>query len=196
MVSPFRQLALVSVTLLALVPIQTAHAQVDITGTRTGAFVYTFSVFNGSNATLAALSLDIPVNSVLTNLMAPTGFLITYDADPALDGSLPGRVDFLEDADPLTPQAFDVFTTISGFSFESVSSFAPSTYVSLDLNGTTYLPPPGGVTFPGMTTLTAAPEPGTLALITLAGVPAALLLRRNRRGTASLSTTKGTFSSC
>lgn len=195
MVSPFRQLALVGVTLLALVPIQTAHAQVDVTGTRTGAFVYTFSVFNGSAATLAALSLNIPVNSVLTNLMAPTGFLITYDADPALDGSLPGRVDFLEDADPLTPQAFDVFTTISGFSFESVTSFAPSTYVSLDVNGMSYVPPPGGVTFPGTTTLTA-PEPGTLALITLAGVPAALLLRRNRRGNASLSTTKGTLSSC
>ncbi|WP_309714220.1 PEP-CTERM sorting domain-containing protein [Armatimonas sp.] len=196
MVSPLRQLALVSVTLLALVPLQAAHAQVNVTGTRTGSFVYTFSVFNGSNATLAALSLDIPVNSTLTNLVAPTGFLIAYDANPALDGSLPGRVDFLEDADPFTLQAFDMLTTISGFSFESGSSFAPSTYVGLDINGTSYLPPPGGVTFPGVTVLTAAPEPGTLALITLAGVPAALLLRRNRRGTASLLTTKGTISSC
>ncbi len=196
MVSPFRQLALVGVTLLALIPIQTAHAQVDITGTRTGAFVYTFSVFNGGAAPLAALSLDIPVNSALTNLIAPTGFLIVYDADPALDGSLPGRIDFLEDADPFTPQSFDIATLISGFSFESTSSFAPSTYESLDINGMSYVPPPGGVIFPGTTTLTAAPEPGTLALLTLAGLPTALLLRRNRRGNASLSTTKGTLSSC
>jgi hypothetical protein len=178
MVSPLRHLTWVILVGAALVPSQAAHAQVSVVGNRTGSFTYTFSVINSTSVALAALSLDIPVNSTLTNLTAPTGFFIAYDPNPALDGSLPGRVDFLEDADPLTLQSFDAFTTIAGFSFESASSFAPSTYVGLNINGTEYQPGPGGVVFPGSTVLVAAPEPGTLSLLALAGLPLFGLLKK------------------
>jgi hypothetical protein len=186
-------LALTTLAALVLAPTQKAHAQVQVTGSQTGAFVYSFSVFNDTATPLAVLSLDIPVNTTLTNLTAPTGFFIAYDPNPALDGSVPGRVDFLEDADPLTTATFDAFTTISGFSFESTSSFAPSTYVSLDLNGLSYTPSAPGVVFPGTTTLTAAPEPGTLPLLVLAGLPALALLQRRNCRRAALLPTKGTL---
>jgi hypothetical protein len=190
MVLPLRLLALVSTALVALACLPSAQAQVTVTGTRTGAFVYSFSVFNGTSVPLAALSLDVPANSALTNFTAPTGFFIAYDPNPALDGSVPGRVDFLEDADPLTTASFDIFTTIAGFSFQSTSSFAPSTYVALDLSGREYNPNRAGVLFPGTTTLVAAPEPGTLSLLAVVGLPAlALLQRRNRR--AALLSPKG-----
>ncbi|WP_395089743.1 PEP-CTERM sorting domain-containing protein [Armatimonas sp.] len=199
MVSQLRQralaphLTLATLAALALIPTQAAQAQVTVTGSQTGAFIYSFSVFNGTPIPLAVLSLDIPVNTMLTNLTAPTGFFIAYDPNPALDGSAPGRVDFLEDADPMTTATFDAFTTIAGFSFESTSTFAPSTYVALDLNGLSYTPNTVGVVFPGTTTLNAAPEPGTLSLFVLAGLPAlALLQRRNRRRAAILSP-KGTI---
>lgn len=177
----FRKLTLVTLTGITLLPSQIAHAQVSIVGTRTGSlgsFTYSFDIINNTSVDLAALSLDIPTNSILTNFVAPTGFFIAYDPNPALDGSLAGRVDFLEDADPLTPQTFAAFSTIMGFRFDSATSFSPSTYVGLNINGAAYQPGPGGVVFPGTTVLVTAPEPGTLSLMALAGIPLFGLLKK------------------
>jgi hypothetical protein len=159
----------VALLFLSLTAMKSAQAQVSITGTRTGAFTYSFSVFNGTLTDLATFSLDIPANMVLTTLTAPSGFLTAYEQ--AL-----GRVDFLADT-----SAFTAGATTTGFSFQSIVLFSPSTYTVLNNNGIEYQQPSSGVVFPGATTLVAAPEPATLTLLALMGIPGAILARRNKK---------------
>lgn len=164
-----------------------AQAQVTVTGSRTGvvgAFTYSFDIFNGTAQTLAFVSLDIPANTLLTNFVSPTGFFTDYAANPAQDGSVPGNIVFAEDFDDTTLQTFAPFTTVGTFRFDSPTLFTPSSFTALDVNGVIYQS--NVINFPGTTVLTngaaaAAPEPGTLGLLALSGVPAATLFVRRRR---------------
>jgi hypothetical protein len=112
--------------------------------------------------------MDIPANTMITNLMAPAGFLSAYEQSI-------GRLDFLADT-----SAFTAGATTSGFSFDSATLLSPTTYTALNNNGIEYQQPSTGVTFPGTTVLVAAPEPTTLALIALMGIPGAIITRRQK----------------
>lgn len=163
-----------------------ARAQsVLVNGTRTGnagLFTYNFAVTNNTAVDLVTFSLSIPVNTSLVSLTAPSGFLAFYEPNPQGDGSVPGSVDFLGDTGTIAPR-----TTLPGFSFQSTSAFTPFSLTLLDINGRSYMASGSAVNFPGITTIVAAPEPGTLGLLILASVPVAAVARRRR----SLSVAKG-----
>lgn len=163
-----RQALLTSLLSAALMggAIGSARAQVFIEGSTSfdaGFFTYSFSVFNNTPVDLATFSLNVPVNSDLVNLSAPVGFLAFYEPNPGLDGTIPGRVDFLADT-----QTIPSLGTVGGFSFQSPSLFTPSGFEALDLNGVQFTPP-GATNFPGTTALIAAPEPSTLGFLALGG---------------------------
>lgn len=135
---------------------QTARAQVTITGFYIPGPNFTYQLFvnNASPETLALVTVDVPaVEGAATDLVAPAGFLMTFD--PGF-----GTVDLLEDIDPVTPQSFAPGTVQGAFTFRSPFDVSNTTFSGLDVQGNP---------FSGTLSLTlssaSAPEPGVLPLM-------------------------------
>ncbi|MBI2925170.1 MAG: hypothetical protein HYY24_05640 [Verrucomicrobia bacterium] len=136
---------------------QSAEAILIVEGTVTplaGSFEYEFSISNlGPNDYVIVSILNAPLADPLIDptLVAPVGFLASYD-----DGL--GFVDFLGDTD-----LFAVGTTVSGFSFESLSG--PGTVFTL-FEALSVL----GDSFSGSITITPAGVPETGSSLPLASL--------------------------
>lgn len=153
--------------LITLLAAGASSAAVTVNGSfsfANGVYSYSYTVSNfGTSADLAIV--DIPVGSgvSITNLVAPTGFGILFDAEPV------NLVSFFEDSDFNTTQTFGPDSTSGTFSFDSTSGPAPVSFSALDANGDTFT----GVT------ISAVPEPSSLILFGSAAIP--LLISRRRR---------------
>lgn len=164
----------VGVMALSAIMPRAAHAQADVFGTffnTGGVFSYNLSVQNLGQPTLALVSfVAAPGAGSVTNLSAPAGFQISFDSGN-------GFVDF-SPTSPLTNGDFTFNRTVPNFRFTSTVALAGRPFTALDENG---------VETTGTLRITAAPEPGTLGFLAVAGLPlAALVSRRRRAATASL----------
>ena len=164
-----------------LAPVQKAHAQLPVVTAQFtqggGFFNYNFSVFNNTPATLADVNVAFPTNAVATNLSAPAGFQIVFDANGL--GQNQGVVDFFTTDGT---QDFFAGTTVSGFLLRTTANLNGAAFNALDVNGNEY----NGTV---VAVAAAAPEPGTLSILAFGGTPAAaaLLRLRRRRKSASAS---------
>jgi hypothetical protein len=131
----------------------------------TGVYTYSYSVFNGTNNSLAIISFGASPSGPTTvqNLTAPTGFFATYDSGN-------GFISFLEDSSPGTPQMFAPGSTVAPFTLTSMFAPGATSFQALDIFGNTFT----GVT------QAPIPEPGVFALAALAIPGFAVLLYRRR----------------
>jgi len=152
-----------------------AKAQVSVLGSAnfdigTGIYTYSYAVFNGGLFELALVDVEVATASALMSLTAPTGFDISYD--PGL-----GIVSFFEDTEESTLQTFSPSSFNGLFSFTSLLAPDAAPFEALDVTGETYS---------GTTLAPLVPEPGSVALLSLALLAPAALSRR-RAATAPLS---------
>ncbi len=153
--------------LITLLAAGVSNAAVTVNGSfsfAAGIYTYSYTVTNfATTADLAIVDISVGPGVVLTNLVAPTGFGILFDADPI------NLVSFFEDADPGTLQTFAPDSTSGTFSFDSISAPALVSFSALDANGDT---------FTGVTT-SAVPEPSSLLLFGVAATPFLISRRRH-----------------
>ena len=155
-----KRAALAAFFLTALGVADTARAQAlqsvlvpsTVTGNGTTGYTYNYSVMDATTMELAIVTVPTATNSALTNLIAPTGFEITYDSGN-------GLVSFAEDNDQTTTQTFAAGSTVAGFSFTSLNAPGTVTFDALDVSANDYTG----------TTTSAVPEPTSTALL-LVGV--------------------------
>ncbi|GMU22354.1 MAG: hypothetical protein AMXMBFR13_24400 [Phycisphaerae bacterium] len=138
-----------------------ALAQVDIavevTPAGEGLFHYAYSLTNLGSADVAIVSIAVPPDPLaIDNLMAPAGFLASFD--PGL-----GFLDFVE-----ATQSFEPAVGVSGFSFDSPFGPGSAGYTALDANG---------LMFSGNTT---APVPEPTSALSLAACLTLLVYGRGR----------------
>ena len=162
---------LTATALFGVLIANSVEAQVSIAPTTSfngSLYTYSYSVVNGSAQDLAIANLNfvgMPVN--LTNLVAPTGFGISYDPGVNI-------VSFFEDSDPNTTPTFAAGSTVSGFSFQSVFPSTTIGFDGFDVAGNTFA---GNTQGP-----VAVPEASTLVMtLSLTTGMSTLLLRRRRR---------------
>ena len=150
-----------------------ARAQVLVTPTATftgSAFHYSYVFTNLSSTDLPIIDFNgLPLDpTAATNLMAPTGYQISFDPGVGIISFLPGLAN---------GTSFGAGSTVSGFSFDS--AFAPAA-VSFDVTG--------DPTTSAGTTLgpAGAPVPEASTLVSLgAGLSVLALIAVRRRRTAS-----------
>lgn len=165
-----------------------SHAQ-QVTATYTqgsGFFNYNFTVFNNTLFEIFDVSIalpTVPVSTALTTAQgAPAGFQTTVDNGQS-NGTT--RTNGFIDFSPLAGSTSSFFagSTVRGFLVRSPLQLNGLTFTTLDAS------PRGGSTGTVVTTVAAAPEPGTLGLLAFSGTPAAaaLLAFRRRRFISSAS---------
>ena len=147
--------AVVATASLAIGSSEPAHSAAVVTPTISlsqGIYTYAYSVLNnGPTFDLAIIDVPVLQSSNLMDLIAPSGFGISFD--PGV-----GIVSFFEDFDPATTPTFSPSSTNGLFSFTTATAPATVTFQALDA---------GGNTFTGTTQSAAVPEPGALSLIGL-----------------------------
>jgi hypothetical protein len=143
------------------------HAAVTITGNSTfnvptNDYTYTYSVTN-TGLTDDLVIVTLPVFSPLGvgSVMAPTGFLLTFDPSQRV-------VNFIEDGNIVTPQTFAPGSTVGTFSFTSVMAPGTANFLAYDATGTEF------------TGTAVAPIPEPAAALTGLFAAGALLARRRR----------------
>jgi len=144
------------------------HAAVTITGNSTfnvstNDYTYSYSVMNtGTTEDLALVTIPAFSPLGVTNVLAPTGFSLTFDPSQWV-------VNFIEDGSILTPQTFAPGSTVGLFSFRSAMLPGSVPFVAYDAAGTQF----------SGTTVSPIPEPS--AALTAGLAATGLLLRRRRK---------------
>ena len=93
----------------------------------TGQYTYNYSVMDATVMELAIVNVPASRQSALMNLIAPTGFGISFD--PGV-----GIVSFFQDNNPTTNGSFAANSTVTGFSFTSAFGPGGVTFDALDVS--------------------------------------------------------------
>ncbi len=172
-------------TLPARGALVTSITEVSTPGDATGLTRYTYTVQNNATSTLpiSAFFVNVNPNFNVTQIVAPTGFDISYNPSTPGVGGMPstlGDPDILftssSSATDIAPQGAGVFSFESG----GPSGQVPYAFRALDSTGAFASQTPAGLTTVGPAAA-AVPEPSSLLLVAL-GAVGVLGCRRLRQG--------------